>query len=107
MDAATRAELEEVVARALTEDVGEGDLTSLATVPEDARAAGTITQKEPGVLFGFDAAQLAFTSLDPGTLVEPLAEEGQWREAGPAMRVEARPGRCSVQNAPRSTCWDG
>jgi nicotinate-nucleotide pyrophosphorylase (carboxylating) len=80
--------MEEVVARALAEDVGEGDLTSLATVPEEARAAGTITQKEPGVLFGFDAASLAFTSLDPGAAVEPIAEEGSWREPGPAMKVE-------------------
>ena len=88
MDAATRAEAEEVVARALAEDVGEGDLTSLATVPEGTRAAATITQKEPGVLFGFEVARLAFTSLDPGAQVEPLAEEEQWREPGPAMRVE-------------------
>ncbi|MFM8562144.1 MAG: carboxylating nicotinate-nucleotide diphosphorylase [Solirubrobacterales bacterium] len=88
MDAVTRAEAEEVVARALAEDVGEGDLTSLATVPEGARAVATITQKEPGVLFGFEAARIAFTSLDPGAQVEPLAEEGQWREPGPAMRVE-------------------
>lgn len=88
MDAVTRAEAEEVVARALAEDVGEGDLTSLATVPEGARAAGTITQKEPGVLFGFEAARIAFASLDPGVQVEPLAEEGQWRDPGPALKVE-------------------
>ena len=88
MDPATRAEMEEVVARALAEDLGDGDLTSLATVPEGARAAGTITQKEPGVLFGFQAAALAFASLDPGAVVEEAAEEGRWREAGPAMKVE-------------------
>jgi nicotinate-nucleotide pyrophosphorylase (carboxylating) len=88
VDAATRAEMEEVVARALAEDLGEGDLTSLATVPEGARATGTITQKEPGVLFGFEAAALAFASLDPGAVVDELAEEGQWREAGPALKVE-------------------
>ena len=88
MDPATRAEMEEVVARALAEDLGDGDLTSLATVPEGARAAGTITQKEPGVLFGFQAAALAFASLDPGAVVEEVAEEGRWREAGPAMKVE-------------------
>lgn len=88
MDTATRAELEEVVARALAEDIGEGDLTSLATVPEEARAVGTVTQKQPGVLFGFEAARLAFASLDPGAKVEPLAREGQWREPGAALRVE-------------------
>src|SRR3954454_12768091 len=48
-----------LVARALAEDIGDGDVTSLATVPEDARATATITQKAPGVLYGFDVTHAA------------------------------------------------
>jgi len=38
----------DIVARALTEDLGAGDVTTEATVPADARARATITQKAPG-----------------------------------------------------------
>jgi nicotinate-nucleotide pyrophosphorylase (carboxylating) len=41
---------------ALAEDVGSGDVTTEATVPADARARATITQKAAGVISGLDAA---------------------------------------------------
>jgi nicotinate-nucleotide pyrophosphorylase (carboxylating) len=88
MDAATRAELEDVVARALAEDVGDGDLTTLATVPAEARTRATMRQKQPGVLSGLDAAQLVFLRTDPQLSVHRLASEGEWREGGEVLRVE-------------------
>jgi len=78
MDDATAAELEDVVARALAEDVGTGDLTTLATVPRGTRTRATMLQKEPGVLFGLDAAERVFRALDPGVTLERLAPEGVW-----------------------------
>ncbi len=81
MDDPTRTELEDVVARALAEDVGAGDLTTLATIPEGARTRATMLQKEPGVLFGLDAAELVFRSLDPQVQLERLAPEGVWSAA--------------------------
>jgi len=81
MDAATTAELQDVVARALAEDVGAGDLTTLATVPEGTRTRATMLQKEPGVLFGLDAAELVFRTLDPDARLERLAPEGVWTDA--------------------------
>ena len=87
MQDAIRAETEALVATALAEDIGEGDLTSLATVPEAARATATITQKQPGVIFGLAAAERAFASLDPGARFEAQAPEGQWRDSGPVLRV--------------------
>jgi nicotinate-nucleotide pyrophosphorylase (carboxylating) len=78
----------ELVIAALEEDIATGDVTSAATVPADARARATITQKAPGVIYGLEAAELAFRELDPGVAVEPLVEEGQWRENGPVLRVE-------------------
>ncbi len=80
--------ISETVARALAEDVGDGDLTTAATVPEGARARALITQKAPGVVFGLDAAEETFRALDPGVTVERLALEGQWRDGGPALRIE-------------------
>jgi nicotinate-nucleotide pyrophosphorylase (carboxylating) len=58
-------EARDLVARALAEDVGSGDVTTRAVVPEGARARATITQKAPGVVFGLDAAEEAFRQCDP------------------------------------------
>ena len=92
MDDATRSELEDVVARALAEDVRDGDRTTLATVPEGTRTRATMLQKEPGVLFGLDAAELVFRTLDPAVSLERLAPEAVWTDAPalplPVLRVE-------------------
>jgi nicotinate-nucleotide pyrophosphorylase (carboxylating) len=80
--------LNDVVARALAEDVGEGDVTTAATVPEPARARATITQKAPGVVFGLDVAIETFRALDPEIAVERLVEEGEWRDGGPVLALE-------------------
>jgi len=79
--------LDEVVARALAEDLGDGDVTARATVPEGARARAVITQKQAGVLFGLDAAEAAFRALDREAEIERLAPEGRWREGGEALRI--------------------
>jgi nicotinate-nucleotide pyrophosphorylase (carboxylating) len=80
-------DLANLVARALEEDVGTGDVTSAATVPEAARAVATVTQKAPGVVFGLDAAEAVFRAMDPGAEIERLGPEGEWRESGPVLRV--------------------
>jgi nicotinate-nucleotide pyrophosphorylase (carboxylating) len=80
--------IEELVARALAEDVGDGDVTTAATVPADARARATITQKAPGVVFGLDAAEQTFRSLDPDVALDRLVAEGRWRDGGPVLRIE-------------------
>ena len=77
-----RAALVELVQRSLDEDIGTGDVTSLATVPEGARARATITQKEPGVIYGVAVATLVFQALDRDVVVEQTGVEGEWREAG-------------------------
>lgn len=71
----------DLVKRALAEDVGAGDVTTLATVPPDARGVATITQKAPGVVFGLDVAAAAFAQTGAGEL-ERLAPEGAWQEPG-------------------------
>ncbi|HET7454768.1 MAG TPA: carboxylating nicotinate-nucleotide diphosphorylase [Solirubrobacterales bacterium] len=78
------AEVEELVARALAEDLGEaGDVTSDSTVPEEARARARIVQKEPGVVFGL--ALVSETMRQCGVEhVDSLVVEGQWREEVPA-----------------------
>jgi nicotinate-nucleotide pyrophosphorylase (carboxylating) len=79
----------ELIDRALAEDVGAGDATTEATVDADARARALITQKADGVISGLAVAEAVFRRLDPDALIERLAPEGEWREAGaPVLRVE-------------------
>jgi len=81
-------DLTEIVARALAEDIGEGDVTTRAVVPEGAGGRATITQKAPGVIFGLEAAEEAFRQQDPAVALERLAAEGEWREGGLVLRAE-------------------
>ncbi|HEX6455807.1 MAG TPA: carboxylating nicotinate-nucleotide diphosphorylase [Solirubrobacterales bacterium] len=76
-------EIEELVARALAEDLGEGDVTSEATVPEEATARARIVQKEPGVVFGLAVVAEAMRQCGVEH-VDNLVVEGQWREEVPA-----------------------
>jgi nicotinate-nucleotide pyrophosphorylase (carboxylating) len=80
-----------VVRRALEEDVGSGDVTTRATVAEDTPARALITQKAPGAIYGLQAAETAFSLLDPDMRAERLVAEGVWREqGGPVLAIEGR-----------------
>jgi nicotinate-nucleotide pyrophosphorylase (carboxylating) len=74
-----------LVQRALQEDIGAGDVTTLATVPAAARAQALITQKQPGVIYGLRPAELAFELLDPDVEIRREVQEGLWREHGGAV----------------------
>jgi nicotinate-nucleotide pyrophosphorylase (carboxylating) len=85
------ADTAELVRAALAEDIGSGDVTTTATVSEQASARALITQKAPGVIYGLRAAELAFAALDPDARFERLVQEGEWREeGGPVLSVQAR-----------------
>jgi nicotinate-nucleotide pyrophosphorylase (carboxylating) len=86
-------ELDGLVTRALEEDVGAGDITTRAIVAPGMRARGVITQKAPGVIYGFEVAERTFAALDPHVHSERLVDEGVWREdGGPVMSVEGLAG---------------
>jgi nicotinate-nucleotide pyrophosphorylase (carboxylating) len=81
-----------VIENWLAEDVGSGDLTSLAVIDADATCTARLLLKEPGVVCGLGAAAEVFAAL--GARFEPLVEEGAQLEpveigrvAGPARAV--------------------
>ena len=80
--------MQDLIDRALAEDLGDGDLTGRALVPAGARARAGIRQKEPGVLAGVDVARAVFERVDPRVRFTAVAPEGQWREQGPVADVE-------------------
>ena len=84
------AGLRELVEGALAEDIGTGDVTTGATVGAEDRARTLIAQKAPGIIFGLEAAELAFALLDPDAVSERLTEEGRWRERGEVLAISGR-----------------
>jgi nicotinate-nucleotide pyrophosphorylase (carboxylating) len=78
----------DLIARALAEDVGTGDVTTEITVDAQARGVATIVQKAPGVISGLDVAEAVFLRCDPQARVERLGPVAEWREPpAPVLRV--------------------
>jgi len=75
-------DLTSLVARALAEDVGSGDVTAEAVVPADARASARIVQKGPGVVSGFGVAAEVFEQAGAERF-ESLVGEGAWSDEVP------------------------
>jgi nicotinate-nucleotide pyrophosphorylase (carboxylating) len=77
--------LERAVLAALAEDIGAGDVTTEATVPEDAVGSAELLLKEPGVVCGLRAAESTFRALDPDMHFEALASDGDLVRNPPAV----------------------
>ena len=73
----TREEIRKLVQDALAEDVGPGDVTTLATVPADATARARLVAREPIVVAGLDLAETAFRERSEGVAVERMAKDGE------------------------------
>jgi nicotinate-nucleotide pyrophosphorylase (carboxylating) len=81
-------QIEDVVSRALAEDLGLRDLTTEALVEPGRRAHARIEQKAPGAIYGFDVVHAVFRRLDPLIEFRPLVAEGEWRKEVPATVAE-------------------
>lgn len=88
LESVKKGDLKSSVAQALAEDLGAGDVTSAATVPEGARGRARIVQKQPGVVYGLDLVAEAMRQCGVED-VDNLVVEGQWREEVPADVVLA------------------
>ena len=66
----------EIVDRCLSEDIGEGDHTSLSTIPETGTGKARLLVKDQGVLAGVDLAEIIFHRFDPNLKFERLIEDG-------------------------------
>jgi len=74
--------LDRVVQEALAEDVGAGDITTVATVPVEAHAEAQIVAKAAGIIAGLPVAQRVFYHLDPAVEFRPVVGEGAAVRAG-------------------------
>ncbi|WP_080053767.1 carboxylating nicotinate-nucleotide diphosphorylase [Spirosoma aerolatum] len=68
--------LHEFIKLALAEDVGDGDHTSLATIPADAQKRARLLVKEVGILAGVEVAKAIFAEVDPTFVIDVLMQDG-------------------------------
>jgi len=78
-------EIRRAIQTALAEDIGNGDVTTLATVPENARFTVAMRAREILVVAGLPLAEAVFRELSPKVEIESLARDGQQAKAGDTL----------------------
>ncbi len=78
----TDAALKTFISRALEEDLGPGDHSTLATIPKDLQQKAKLLVKEDCILAGVELAEIIFRQFDPSLSVEVLMKDGQQAKAG-------------------------
>ncbi len=78
-------EIDRIIQNALQEDIGPGDLTTLATVEPGTAARAELVAKEDFVLSGIDIGKRVFQLLDSTIAFEKLKEDGQSVERGDVL----------------------
>lgn len=79
----------DLIARALAEDVGTGDVTSEATVPENLETTGVLVVKRQTVLAGLPVARAVFEAVDPGIRMVDVHHDGDELPAGTTIATVA------------------
>jgi len=74
--------LKELIATSLTEDIGDGDHTSLACISENAEGCAKLIVKQKGILAGAEVAEKIFSIVDPFVKFTPFIKDGAVVEYG-------------------------
>ncbi|RLD61045.1 MAG: carboxylating nicotinate-nucleotide diphosphorylase [Bacteroidetes bacterium] len=68
--------IDEIIEKALEEDIGDGDHTSLSTIPGNTIGKANLIAKEDGVIAGCNIAKKVFNKIDPETSVNIFKDDG-------------------------------
>ncbi|MBU2902437.1 carboxylating nicotinate-nucleotide diphosphorylase [Maribacter dokdonensis] len=71
-----KEEIKLIIANAIREDVGDGDHSSLACIPDSATGKAKLLVKDKGIIAGVDFAELVFYFVDPNLKIEVLIKDG-------------------------------
>lgn len=83
--------LDQFIKIAIAEDLGNGDHTSLSTIPKDAEGKARLLVKEDGILAGVDLAVEIFRTVDPSLSVDVFIKDGSAVKVGDiALEVKGR-----------------
>jgi nicotinate-nucleotide pyrophosphorylase (carboxylating) len=79
--------LDNLIKRALEEDVGYGDITTMSLVPPEQKARGIFSAKSPGIVAGIHISQSVFEFLDPEVKFEVCKNDGDTIQPGDIIAV--------------------
>lgn len=68
--------LQDLIARSLEEDIGDGDHSSLACIPPEAEGKARLLVKQEGIIAGLRVASILFRTVDPGLKTEFFIKDG-------------------------------
>jgi nicotinate-nucleotide pyrophosphorylase (carboxylating) len=85
MEAPSDEEIRRVVQLALAEDVGSGDVTTLAIIPAAATVKAVMRAREPLIVAGLAVAERVFRELSPAIQVTRQADDGDHAKAGQSL----------------------
>ena len=71
-----RKEIDITIANAIREDIGDGDHSSLACIPEEAQGKAKLLVKDEGIIAGVEFARQVFDYVDPGLKMDVKIEDG-------------------------------
>lgn len=86
-------DIDSIIANALAEDIGDGDVTTLNTIPADAVLRGVFLAKEDGIVAGLEVVRRVFQQVDPAVEVEFTVADGERVEPRQVFGVIRGPGR--------------
>lgn len=73
---------DQLIELAFSEDIGDGDHTTLCCIPEDAMGKSLLLVKEEGILAGVDIARKVFEKFDPSLQMEVMIHDGEHVKPG-------------------------
>jgi len=83
--------VDKLIRRALEEDLGDGDHTSLSTIPNDATGKVEMLAKDTGIIAGVEVAEMVFNQVDNSLKVNVLIKDGEKIKPGDCvMTIEGR-----------------
>ena len=89
--------IDDLLTLAFAEDVGDGDATTLSTIPSDAMGRQHLLIKEEGILAGVDIARRVFAKFDPSLRMTVMIEDGAHVRPGDIAFVVEGPVRSLLQ----------
>ena len=89
--------IDRLIELAFSEDIGDGDATTLSTIPAEAMGRQRLIVKEEGILAGVQAARRVFELFDPTMTMEVLIEDGSRVRPGDVAFVVTGPVRSLLQ----------
>lgn len=87
------AQVDAIIANALAEDIGDGDVTTLNTIPADATLHGVFLAKETGIVAGLEVVRRVFQQVDPRVQVAFSVQDGNAVTRGQIIGEISGPGR--------------